>query len=335
MMDLSELIATIVTSTAALIAIIGGFLISRVITLASEQSGIRRRLREMRNDIFAKEIALQDVKNDLLDEDGEDFIEMYYKKIIFEGKSINDIFRGEMGYRGRTINEMEPYVQNFQEVFEDISKLTNAGETLDRISKKIENPYDLKYPHRKRWYKLLFDDFELIKQEKERTTSPWATAIEGQSYKNISTNTLNIETERYEQKNRDCTKLKDVLTVLRIQFIEQNKIFEDYGKPKGLWWGLFVLAYASVVGIAYPISLLPYQEGINNDAVIKKLLLSFFYSQLAFLFIYLGIYMFVLTKKVKEPTLDLDTKDTEALKRNTKETRRLLFLHTYMKTKNR
>src|SRR5699024_3830435 len=57
-MNLEVLISTIVTSTAALIAIIGGFLVSRVITLSSEQNGINRKLRELNNEINAKKNLL-------------------------------------------------------------------------------------------------------------------------------------------------------------------------------------------------------------------------------------------------------------------------------------
>ncbi|WP_263406693.1 hypothetical protein [Niallia endozanthoxylica] len=39
-MDLNSLITTIISSSAALVAIIGGFLVSRVIALSSEQTGI-------------------------------------------------------------------------------------------------------------------------------------------------------------------------------------------------------------------------------------------------------------------------------------------------------
>jgi hypothetical protein len=44
-MDLNTLISNIVTSTAALVAIIGGFLISRVIiTLSSEKNGCEKEI---------------------------------------------------------------------------------------------------------------------------------------------------------------------------------------------------------------------------------------------------------------------------------------------------
>lgn len=53
-MDLNGLISTIISSTAALVAIIGGFLVSRVISLSSEKNSIVRRLREINNDLKSK-----------------------------------------------------------------------------------------------------------------------------------------------------------------------------------------------------------------------------------------------------------------------------------------
>lgn len=77
-MDLNPLITTIVTATAALTAIIGGFLISRVITLSSEQSSIRRRLREIKIDITAKEQLYIEAEKNLLEEDREDIYIYHY-----------------------------------------------------------------------------------------------------------------------------------------------------------------------------------------------------------------------------------------------------------------
>jgi hypothetical protein len=49
-LDLDILITTIVTSTAAIVAIIGGFLVSRVISLSSEQNVAESRLLDIREE---------------------------------------------------------------------------------------------------------------------------------------------------------------------------------------------------------------------------------------------------------------------------------------------
>lgn len=62
-MDLNILISTIITATAALVAIIGGFLVSRVITMASEKQSIERRLKEIDNDLKIKKEMLDNIEN--------------------------------------------------------------------------------------------------------------------------------------------------------------------------------------------------------------------------------------------------------------------------------
>ena len=53
-MDLNGLISTIISSTAALVAIIGGFLVSRVITLSGEKNGILKKIKEIDKELDIK-----------------------------------------------------------------------------------------------------------------------------------------------------------------------------------------------------------------------------------------------------------------------------------------
>lgn len=47
-----------------------------------------------------------------------------------------------------------------------------------------------------------------------------------------------------------------------------------------MWDGLVVLMYASIVGIGYPITLLPYPTETYNDEVIRRFVLGLFISLL-------------------------------------------------------
>ena len=102
-MDLNTLISNIVPSTAALVAIIGGFLISRVIiTLSSGKTGVKRKLNEVKNDVFAKEEMFKKIEQDILDEDAEDFIDYNYKDPLFNEKYFEEIV-GIEGFRNRSL----------------------------------------------------------------------------------------------------------------------------------------------------------------------------------------------------------------------------------------
>ena len=77
--DLNILISTIISATAALVAIIGGFLVSRVITLSSEKNSIVRRLKEINNELSNKQEILDRVELILLEDDVDDFIHNHAK----------------------------------------------------------------------------------------------------------------------------------------------------------------------------------------------------------------------------------------------------------------
>lgn len=299
--DLNTLISTIITATAALVAIIGGFLISRVITLSSEQTGIKRRLKEINNEVIAKEEMLNRLEQTLLDEDGVDFIEGNYEELAFNRKTIEDLLEAE-DFRGRTSEELQPYYDELLNVKED------ALSMIDVAIKNEENYLDefdefiitrkMKYPHRKEWYKLIYELIRIKIIRKNRPKGFLSLQDYIQDIPIAPPGTFSIhQVQEYNQKVRDRDKLEDDLSTLYLQRDSQIKILEKYGNPKGHWWGLIVLVYACIVGIVYPSTLLPYPLDFYDDVSTKTLLLSLFYSQLLFLFTYLGIYIFILTKE--------------------------------------
>lgn len=84
---MDTLISTIISATSALVAIIGGLLVSRVITLASEKSSIVRRLREIDSEMTNKQDMLNKIELRLLEDDVDNFIKEYAEDILVEGKT--------------------------------------------------------------------------------------------------------------------------------------------------------------------------------------------------------------------------------------------------------
>lgn len=164
-MDLTELISTIITSTAAIVAIIGGFLVSRVISISSEQ---KVRLN-----------VLQDIRNKIQKSD----------------------------------TEMKLFGSNYEPDSDVAKYMVLENEYL----KKLEN---------------------------------------------------------------------------------EQLIILNNTRPSGVLSGMLVLFYACVVGIAYPISLLPYPLDTYNDIVTKWFLLCLFYSELLAIFVYLFLNLQILTRKL-------------------------------------
>ena len=283
-MDLNILISTIITATAALVAIIGGFLVSRVITLAGEKQSIERRLKEIDNDLKIKTEMLENIENIILEEEINDFIIENCEDLITENKTPQELLRENDSFE-LTEEDLTPHVEKLLSIKEII---------LESIEKSGQFPDD-------------FDDFVKNSGIKIDTNRTWYEAVYNTLLKIASRNSWNLllmppihstsNVIEHRDKRRERDRLKNEVQVLTARKIEQEKILNEYGKPTGLWSGLFVLIYSFIVGIAYPSLLLPYPEGTYNDEKTKWLLIILFFSALFAIFAYLVISMYKLTQR--------------------------------------
>jgi hypothetical protein len=286
-MDLNILISTIIAATSALVAIIGGFLVSRVLSLSSERVGIERKLREIENDISAKKDMLERVNTALLEEDVNDFIKDNCKKILLEDKTLEQII-DEDEYTSLTVDQLKPYINEFNSIKKEVFTIINEfeGKTIPSdFNDLIQGRSELKKPERKEWYELIYETiYDLL------------PGISFPTKNFVSPVTTQAMMQRRRDMENERNRLEDDIRILELQKQEQEKILGDYGKPKGLWGGLLVLIYSCIVGIAYPSTLLPYPSNVYNDTLTKWFLLGLFFSQLIALFIYLAVNLHRLTK---------------------------------------
>ncbi|TFJ93138.1 hypothetical protein [Lentibacillus salicampi] len=299
-MDLNILISSIIAATAALVAIIGGFLVSRVISLSSERSTIERRLREINNDISVKEEMYERSNAALLEEDANDFITEHHEDLILTDKSIEQLIN-ESDYNGFTKAKLDPFIKQFNSVKDEVITIIqkHEGSTIPGdFDDIITGKSDLSNPDKKSWYELIYDVvYKNLPEEKpaNRFGIPHFTppSFDFPAIKPAG------EYQRYRDMVKECDQLADDLRALRAQKKEQQKILDDYGTPHGMWGGLGVLIYACVVGIAYPSTLLPYPADYYDDVETKWFLLILFFSELIVLFVYLAFSLYRLTSNQK------------------------------------
>ncbi|CAM4102815.1 hypothetical protein [Mesobacillus thioparans] len=291
-MDLNNLIATIITSTAALVAIIGGFLVSRVVSISSEQNGIKRKLREINNDLVAKREIKLNIENYLFEDDLNDFVTgKNIKRLVFEEKSLEGIIE-EDEYTYLTKEQLEPHFEQLKRIVKEMFEIMKKLDAIDTFTNFKEKANGFNYPEREEWYKRVFD---AINDEISKSQS---NGIFGHlhNFAPINPNAFTPNTD-YKDKKRERDRLDDEIRILELQKNAQLELLDNYGKPVWIWSGIAVLIYASIVGIIYPSTLLPYPADRYNDNLTKWFLLGLFYSQLISLFIYLSIAMYKLTNK--------------------------------------
>ena len=286
MESLNDLITTIIAATAGLVAIIGGFLVSRVIAIASEQNGIKRRIREIKNDLLAKREMKDTAEKFLFEDDLNDFVTDENINRMLHGKSLDTIIT-EDDYDYLTKDEVEPYYKQLQGMASEILSFINKSDDCFEKFNEFKQAYnDFRYPERIDWYEKIF------KQIKEINDPEPQFPFGSLKFKPISHVPPNTD---YKDTRKERDRLIDDIRVLELQQEEQLKILNDYGKPKWVWSGLFVLVYACIVGIVYPSTLLPYPKDKYDDVLTKWFLLGLFFSQLLALIIYLGIATYKLT----------------------------------------
>ena len=293
-MNMGSLITVIITSTAAIVAIIGGFLVSRVITLASEKNSIERKLKEINSDLSAKESMLEQVNIEILEEDIDSFIYDYSKDIIIENKNIEEIIEDDDNY-DFSIDELIPYLREFNSITDTVINWMRDVDSFPKDFDEFLKNNELKVEKRKEWYKLAYDTI-WDKVPENSPKNPFELNFD-LTPALTSTNLVNSFSisRSYENKLKEQKVLSNDVEILKLRKAEQEKILDDYAKPVGLWGGFWVLVYACSVGIVYPSTLLPFQEGIYNDVTTKWFLLFLFFSELITLFMYLGISMRKLT----------------------------------------
>lgn len=279
-MELDSLITTIVTSTAALIAIIGGFLVSRVISLSSEQNGIKRRVREIDGELEVKKYLKDEIEDLLFHEDADSFIASNIKELFDDNIDLKTIIDNDHDNQ-LTYKQLIPFVRNFKNIRDEmISKVDSLWppEEIDLDDFLKENKLKLIYPMKKEWYEWVYNE---LHEKWQDQLPPIERAM------SLST-TSNIGSSHYEDSVKKHESIMDEISLLEKHRTDQINILKDYGQPHGVLGGIIVLGYASIVGIVIPSIFLPYSNAITTPFWDKWILLSLFFSQLAALFIYLG-----------------------------------------------
>ena len=136
MTDPNWLLATMAQSAAALVAIIGGFLVSRVITLSTERRGLDRRVREMRESAEDKRKLLSDARQSRREVSWHVFVDWAVEACARErGRAAPEQLAGDHWIRG---------VSEFDEMVEMATRLNTimrqACQRIEHIQSTLPTP---------------------------------------------------------------------------------------------------------------------------------------------------------------------------------------------------
>ena len=285
MYDLTTVLTTIAACSASIVAILGGFIASKLIAINAERDEASTRISELDEEIefFTEE---RDMLQEQLDEDDAlDFICENIEHIV-NRCTLDDAYKEE---RPRLEKEvLQPYWDRAEKThsqYRAIVKKTMSDYEENDDGVPVEAA------------KVFTQDFEYAVCKKiceyiEDQRSPLAALRRGLD--------ATIQTGKwYADTQEKVMSADNKITYLMLQKKQQETRFKALKKPKGMKLSLTLFAFFSAANIVYPLSLSPYvTENYQCYLRTKIFAVSAFTVGLALIMVYL-VYLLQWSNKKK------------------------------------
>ncbi|MGN0384451.1 MAG: hypothetical protein ACI4EX_01050 [Lachnospiraceae bacterium] len=246
-MDYTSFFYSIAGCSATIIAIIGGFIASKLISISSDRDAILDKIKEIEDELGMKTRQYNEVMEKLNDDDAFEFVRDNIS-MLMKNRSIDVVYKTEekpsMDY-----TVMERYWRRALDICEEIANLdkeyfsnTNSDKVPVILAKKYTNDFDYEV------CKKILHEIEKNGRKKNANTFISATSLI--DFDDIVPQQVGIW---YHQKKEEAEKLElriEELEFEKKQYEEKKKLIK---KPKGMKAGLCIFAIFSVLGVFFPL----------------------------------------------------------------------------------
>lgn len=304
MMDYNWLLSTSAQSAAAIVAIVAGFILSRVLSLSADRSGIESRLNDIRNNLRFKSTELKEISERIVRWDAQDFLESVADRLAeTRGEIALEELIEESNFTGLSKEELEPYydkaIEITQRAYELFLKHPFKSEPPQTVGNYLEQ-IKIKVPDEElTFYHPVYQLFRKHYRSRRRD----AFGVSGMGL--LSDDSVHIafspvaraRIEKYNQLVKEQDALRAEVKWLKSQEDDLLQKSNHMGRPKGLWLGVIALIYFSISGIIIPIVWLPVASE-RFTPTYKWIVVACFVSGLLFVLGYLIWSIWHLSKKV-------------------------------------
>ena len=271
MSDPNWLLSSLAQSAGALVAIIGGFLVSRLVGLYSQREGLRGRLLETEEMLKACQQVESDVRRDLVEWEKSLFVDCFIDDLAHADGEVAKLDLSECDVHSLTDQEIREcldaqavFVREAFEFFEQHAVSYNSPEKLEEFFMQ----HDLAVEDLDT--KALSAVYDVLRERCPRPSSEPGRGVprflrsellessEMRSYRVMkSLQQQSFEANYHSDLIEKWCEAKREVGMRRAEHDVVMKRLRDLGNPSGLVWTALILAYLCITGVVVPLSLLP------------------------------------------------------------------------------
>lgn len=294
--DLTTLLTTIASISASFVAILGGFIASKLISISENRSSTLDKLRSLDKEISVKISLKESLQDENNESDALDFIDANFLSFARNG----DLDKLYTSLSSPSIEKeaMRPFWNIGQEV---LSQYNNALQshnykTADEIQAIILKQYTCHLNFISDLFKVIQRQLEIFEHEQQQKIHSSSNSI----YDRLSLTSASLfipppevrstlwDKNRYESNTQRIAEITNDLQLLNLQKKQYEFSIPSLKHPKGMISGLFIFAFITVTSIVIPIALIPFcTESYTLYLFVRYIFIILFVTDLLLILVYL------------------------------------------------
>ncbi len=298
MSDPNWLLSTLAQSTAAIVAIVGGFLVSRLVQLSSEKEGLRRRLTNLRDELKQVATLFEAAHEYRLENSRDAFYGWVLKDLVkrddhFDPQSLLE----ENIPRGSSMEEMADYldelVQRVDAALGNVGAYLEQDDTRDVTIEELEGRGMKVPPGDRDIYESI--EYHLLDDlpEKSYDAGPLGLMVNPVPRWRMppieSPAIATTELRRLDESIREEQDLLSRRSMLEAELCRLTAAVQQIGKPVGVSSAVAILGIYSMLGIVAPVVVMAFFP-LAMDIWLAWSLVGLFVVGLALVVIYIYWY---------------------------------------------
>lgn len=297
--DPNWLLSSTAQSAAAMVAIIGGFLVSRLVTLSAERNTILQRLEDLRSRRTIKTIEYEEVHDARFAVSKRWFVEEHLRNLVDDHGQADPESLLDTITVGSSRDEMRPVAEHL------VATIHSAFDVIESTYVGNSIPPTTASELRQDGLSIAAEDYEIFERvarslnEQRTPRRSWEANLSA-SMISATRVTPAIVYQRQDARVARETDLRSELRFINTEIDLTSERLAGFTKPKGIAGAVMALTYLALAGIVFPIVLMAVRP-VPDNVVSRVVVVFAFASGLAVLLCYFLVH----ARSLRPPKKDL------------------------------